>query len=294
MRPGGPGIPASMAFRDGGELQILHPVKPVNPPLKWAGGKRWLLPRLAAIYSEHRHRRLVEPMCGGLAVALGLQPCQALLNDINPHLINFYRWLQRGLELDIALENDEELYYRHRRRFNQLLEGEGRESREAAQLFYYLNRTCFNGLCRFNRQGQFNVPFGRYRRINYRRDFSLLTPTLAGWDFTCGDFVVLDLEARDFVYADPPYDVEFTQYSREGFSWRDQVRLAHWLGRHPGPVVVSNQATERIQQLYRDLGFALSYVQGRRLINSNGDRSPAREILAAKNLDADPGEVGGS
>jgi DNA adenine methylase len=69
------------------------------PPLKWAGGKRWLIPRIRDLWKEHEHRRLVEPFCGGMAVTLGLKPHRALLNDVNPHLINFYRWIQRGLDL---------------------------------------------------------------------------------------------------------------------------------------------------------------------------------------------------
>src|SRR5512139_2752794 len=110
----------------------------LTPPLKWAGGKRWQVPHLRRLWAPHSHRRLVEPFCGGLAVALGLQPEHALLNDVNPHLINFYRWLKRGLRIDIPLENDAEVFYRHRGRFNQLL-AEGRSrSREAAALFYFL------------------------------------------------------------------------------------------------------------------------------------------------------------
>ena len=69
----------------------------LDPPLKWAGGKRWLVPRLRELYAPHRHRRLVEPFVGGMAVALGLMPERALLADRNPHLIHFYQWLQRGL-----------------------------------------------------------------------------------------------------------------------------------------------------------------------------------------------------
>src|SRR5206468_6686657 len=92
-----------------------------RPPLKWAGGKRWQLPHLDAIWSAHAERRLVEPFCGGLAISLGLSPSGALLNDINAHLINFYCWLQAGLHIDLAMENDEALFYRHRDRFNHLL-----------------------------------------------------------------------------------------------------------------------------------------------------------------------------
>ena len=77
-----------------------------KPPLKWAGGKRWLVPHLKPIWESNSNRRYVEPFCGGLAVVLGLQPEQALLNDINPHLINFYRHLQDGFEMRIEMRND--------------------------------------------------------------------------------------------------------------------------------------------------------------------------------------------
>lgn len=92
-----------------------------NPPLKWAGGKRWLVPHLEPIWQEHSSRRLVEPFCGGLAVTLGLTPKKALLNDINPHLLNFYRHLKSGLTIDIEMANDSELFYRQRERFNDLI-----------------------------------------------------------------------------------------------------------------------------------------------------------------------------
>ncbi|KPD31542.1 adenine methyltransferase [Thermus scotoductus] len=254
----------------------------LQPPLKWAGGKRWLADTIAELYAPHRHRRLVEPFVGGLAIALTLKPERALLNDINPHLINFYRWLQRGLRIDIVLENDPEVYYRHRERFNALIRGGKWETKEAAELFYYLNRTGYNGLCRFNRRGEFNVPFGRYKRISYVRDFTPYRPLLEKWVFTQGDFEQVPLDPDDFIYADPPYDVEFTKYAKEGFSWNDQVRLAYWLARHPGPVVASNQATSRILELYRDLGFKVWIVKAPRRIACNGDRTPADEMVALK------------
>src|SRR5262245_65300951 len=91
------------------------------PPLKWAGGKRWQLRYLRPLWQLHVQRRLVEPFCGGMSVALGLMPRRALLNDINPHLINFYDWLKRGLRVEIRLEHDRHVYYAHRARFNELL-----------------------------------------------------------------------------------------------------------------------------------------------------------------------------
>jgi DNA adenine methylase len=257
----------------------------LTPPLKWAGGKRWLVPHLEPLWARHAHRRLVEPFCGGLAVTLGLQPRQALLNDVNPHAVNFYRWLARGLTTTVEMRNDEAHYYAHRERFNALIRAGRQDSREAAELFYYLNRTGYNGLCRFNRRGEFNVPFGQYKQINYRTDFTAYAEALAAWTFTAGDFAATATAPGDFIYADPPYDVEFTSYAKEGFTWADQVRLAEWLRAHPGAVVLSNQATARVLDLYRKLGFHLRTLPAPRRISCTGDRSPALEVLATRGLE---------
>ena len=157
-------------------------------------------------------------------------------------------------------------------------------SKEAAELFYFLNRTGYNGLCRFNSRGFFNVPFGKYRTVKYRKDFFEYRDALSGLAFSAGDFATMDLEPGDFIYADPPYDVEFTGYSAGGFGWKDQVRLAQWLAAHPGPVVASNQATERVLDLYGSLGFKIEVVSAPRMIACNGDRTRAREMLALREL----------
>ncbi len=255
-----------------------------KPPLKWAGGKRWLVPHLGKLWCRHRHRRLVEPFCGGLAVTLGLNPERALLNDINPHLINFYRWVKRGLRIKIPLRNEAALYDAYREKFNQFIARRRDNSAEAAAVFYYLNRTGYNGLCRFNSGGFYNVPFGRYQEINYCRNFSAYRDLLSQWEFAAGDFENVRLVPDDLVYADPPYDVEFTKYAKEGFNWSDQVRLAEWLSRHQGPVALSNQATERIVALYRGLGFHLTFLRAPRMISCTGDRTPAPEVLAVKGV----------
>lgn len=311
------------------------------PPLKWAGGKRWLAPRLAPYWNLHSECRFVDPFCGALGVALSFMPERALLNDLNPHLMHFLSCLKRGLVIEIppeertegalgkirflmeageepekscrqmplslaerpgpgpeaeapppfhrvrlSMKNDRGLYYRHRQRFNELLRSGLDQTPEAAALFYFLNRTGFNGLCRFNQSGEFNVPFGRYTRIGYVRDFSPYRAAFAHWQFACVDFEALRLEPDDFIYADPPYDVEFTQYSKASFGWEEQVRTAEWLARHPGPVVLSNQATNRILTLYRKLGYRLEFLKGPRRISCNGDRSPAKEVMAFRNLAA--------
>lgn len=263
---------------------VVDPVGP-PPPLKWAGGKRWQLPHLIDFWQQAGNVRIVEPFCGGLAVTLGLMPQRALLNDINPHVINFYNWLKRGFSISFEMANDEAKYYKARDQFNQLLNGWKATSAQAAGLFYYLNRTGYNGLCRFNSSGGFNVPFGSYANINYKRDFSEYRFAFANWTFMNVDFEKMPLNDSDFVYADPPYDVEFRQYSKGGFSWDEQERTAEWLSKHHGPVVLSNQATPRIVKLYRSLKFTLRFIPNApRRISCNGDRSPAKEVLAFRNL----------
>jgi DNA adenine methylase len=211
-------------------------------------------------------------------------PHRALLNDVNPHLVSFYRHLKRGLTISLPMENAADAYYAHRLRFNALLAAGRARTVEAASLFYYLNRTGFNGLCRFNSRGEFNVPFGRYARLAYVRDFSSYTPVVSPWEFSSLDFEALRLKPDDFVYADPPYDVPFTQYARAKFSWDDQVRAAEWLARHEGPVVLSNQATPRVVALYRTLRYDVRFYNAPRRISCTGDRTPAREVLATRNL----------
>jgi site-specific DNA-adenine methylase len=345
---------------------LANPVHPRRPPLKWAGGKRWLVPKLQALWSEIADDRsptprLVEPFVGGMAVALGLQPPSALLNDANQHVVNFYRCLQQGLTNSLPMLNDAEQYLEYRSTFNQMtvanrslsafnsvlsskrvltqseiktLEiawkdphppstgsgqrptpspkaGEGEpehktesltpspvlgegwgeglsmlpllhcdSSKTQALLFYYLNRTGFNGLCRFNNKGEFNVPFGKYKTITYSADFLEYRELLGRWEFSCGDFQAMALREDDFIYADPPYDRVFTKYSQQDFTWDDQERLAVWLSQHSGRVVVSNQATDRILALYQKLGFRVDTVEAPRRIACNGNRKPALEMLA--------------
>jgi DNA adenine methylase len=273
------------ALRRENQLPLpLASTKLLPPPLKWAGGKRWQVPYLVPYWEKQKHRRLVEPFSGGLAISLGLLPRAAVLNDINQSLINFYRWLKKGLIIKIDMVNIERRFYANRERFNELLvTGQG-DTEEAASLFYYLNRTCYNGLCRFNSRGEFNVPFGKYGNIIYRRDFAPYRTVFENWEFTNVTFNKMRLRATDFVYADPPYDVEFRQYSKGGFSWKEQELTAEWLAKHPGPVILSNQATERIIELYEDYGFTLIKLNGPRRISCTGDRSPAREVLALRNV----------
>lgn len=264
--------------------------EPSPPPLKWAGGKRWLVPHLQPLWEPHKARRLVEPFAGGLAVTFGLRPREALCNDVNPHVINFFRHLKTGLVLDIHGGISERTYYSHRGAFNELVRqgkavGMHEDGKQAAMFFYYLNRHCYNGLCRFNKKGEFNTPVGDYVHPKFEKDLTRYKAVLQNWNFSIGDFEDVDLKPTDFVYADPPYDDAYTSYSKGGFAYSDQKRLAEHLKDHKGPVVLSNHATSDMLELYEDCGFDISRRHDApRMIHCFGDRTPAKELIATLNL----------
>lgn len=253
-----------------------------KPLLKWVGGKRWLVPHLSKLWESSPDSRLVEPFVGGMSIAFGLHPTQALLNDANHHLVNLYKHLQRGLVRTLEMENNRDFYYGMRSKFCDLTNLGESQSSEAAQIFYYLNRTGFRGLCRFNNSGGFNSPFGDYKKINYLDDFSEYQAILQPWQITSGDFETLELRSNDFVYADPPYDASFSKYSQKDFTWQDQCRLAKWLSNHPGKVIISNLATDRIIDLYSNCGFTITMIEAPRRISVNGDRQSVKEVVALK------------
>lgn len=275
----------------------------ITPALKWPGSKRWLVDRLSELYAPHRKRWFVDLFTGSGAAALGVHPDRAILNDVNPHVMNFHKWVRMGLCIDhdmargvdglvVPLVNDQDIYYAHRERFNALIDAGQANSQEAALLFWYMNRTGYNGLVRFNRGGHFNTPFGRYAKLDYAGyavKFHQIGRAMQTWRLLSRDFTLVPVKPGDFLYADPPYDDQagggFTGYAAGSFAWYDQVRLADFLAKHDGPVVASNAATDRIIDLYRERGFQVETVAVRRSISCKGSRrTAAMEIIATKGV----------
>ena len=257
----------------------------VRPPLKWAGGKRWLVPHVRRLWQDHQRRRLVEPFCGGLAMSLGLRPRRALLNDVNPHLVSFYRQLARGLTISLPMENASEAYYANRRSFNALLAAGHGHTAEAASLFYYLNRTGFNGLCRFNSRGEFNVPFGRYARIAYVRDFSAYRPAFAALGVLERRLRGAALEAGRLRLRRSRRTTSRSR-STPGRGSGGTTRCARPSG-WPGTRGRSCCRTRPRRASWRSTGgsgYALRFLHAPRRISCTGDRTPAREVLATRNL----------
>lgn len=265
---------------------------PVRPFLKWAGGKLRVIERIRATLPAGR--RLVEPFAGSAAVSLNTDYDAYLLADSNPHLIELYRVLQRRGPAFVeacraffgATHNDPEVYYRLREEFN----NPATDPERRAALFVYLNRHGYNGLCRYNASGLFNVPFGRYKRPYFpEREMLAFHARADRAEFLCADFetVMTATVAGDVVYCDPPYvplsaSASFTAYSAGGFSAADQGRLARVAGECAArgvPVLISNHDRPEVRRAYRDA--RLEDFPVRRFISCNGSkRGHARELLA--------------
>lgn len=237
-----------------------------------------------------------EPFIGGAALLLALTPDNGAINDVNPELINVYQMIkqqpERLIEALRTHRNDESYYYEIRAWDRNTEAYAALSPIERAARLIYLNRTCYNGLYRVNAGGQFNVPFGKYKRPNIVRETTIRSMSTylnrANIRMMDGDFADAVQEARagDFVYFDPPYDTltptaAFTSYAKGGFGRPEQQRLAHVfkeLSERGVYVMLSNHATDYIHQLYE--GFRIQTVKARRSINSKADgRGVINEVI---------------
>lgn len=259
----------------------------MHPILKWPGGKRWLAPCIESVYNACGRPYYVEPFAGGMSVALRIRPTNATINDLNPHLINFYQQLQEGVYIPsvMPMANSLDYYYSTRRSFNEHVEINHITGPLMAAYFYYLCKTCFNGLCRFNKTGHFNTPYGRYDKINYALDKDVIE-VIKEWDFYVGDFTDVEVESGDFIYLDPPYKGKFAGYTSAGFNPADHDRLLAWISKHDGPIVLSNSMDEGLVTAYHRAGFKVGEVYGPRSIAADGEaRGLASEILAFRGVE---------
>jgi DNA adenine methylase len=257
---------------------------PCRPFLKWAGGKRQLLPALLR-RTPAGFGTYFEPFVGGGALYFSLQPRRAVLADTNARLIRTYRGLRDGVDRVVALlktyPHDADFFYRMRED-----DIDARSDAHVAAWFIYLNRLGYNGLYRVNRENRFNVPFGRYVNPTICDEANLraCARALRHVDLRVADFdaALTDAKPGDFAYFDPPYEpasstASFTSYTSSGFGRADQVRLrdtARRLKRRGVHVLLSNSATDFVRELYAR-GFDLEEVPATRFVNSRASRRGA-------------------
>jgi DNA adenine methylase len=262
-----------------------------RPFIKIAGGKSKLVPFIKEMIPP-RFGAYHEPFAGGAALFFAMRPKNTFLSDVNKELMNVYTVVRDNVDILIySLQND---YENTREHFNKVRERNFREGSlilRAAD-YIYINRTCYNGLYRVNRSGQFNVPFGKYANptICDAENLRACSAALQGVKLCAVSYNIAtsDMREGDFCYFDSPYEPvsdtsKFTQYQAGSFTTEDQLRLskvALALKQRGIFVLLSNSSAPIIYQLYPKPDWTIREVQARRNINSDGDkRGNVTELL---------------
>lgn len=264
-----------------------------RPFLKWAGNKFRIIDEIHKMLPAEGNR-LIEPFAGSAAVFLNTNYERYLISDCNPDLINLYNTLKKeGTDfikyckrLFTDKNNTSEKYYYFREQFNRTT-----DIRRRSALFVYLNRHGYNGLCRYNAKGGFNVPFGRYKRPYFPQkemEFFYKKSRLATFKIASFETVISNAKKGDVIYCDPPYvplseSANFTSYSAGGFSKDQQIELvnkAKAAANKGLSVLISNHRTNFTDEIYRN-ATKRDYFTVRRYISCNGKkRHHAGEVLA--------------
>lgn len=269
---------------------LVDPVSNYAPPfLKWPGGKRWFVAKHLDIIPKS-YNRYIEAFAGSASLFFALRPQSAILCDSNEELITTYRAIRSrsrlvAQALSLHAKNHSDSYY-------YAIRGQTpTDSVSRAARMIYLNRTCFNGIYRVNRQGQFNVPRGSKNSVLLDSDdFRSIASALRRAELIAGDFSIAIEKASfgDFVFADPPYTVQhnnngFVKYNERIFSWDDQVRLADSLlgALRKGASIVSTNANHpSVRDLYLDRGFHCQVTTRFSAISGKGeDRGQYEELI---------------
>ena len=268
----------------------------VAPFVKWAGGKRQLIPQIRERMPE-KYNDYYEPFVGGGAVIFDLLPANALINDINKALINTYRticnepdaFLKEVNRLDNDMwEDGKKYYYSIREHYNDKLMRSEYDV-ELAALFVFINKHCFNRLYRVNGKGLFNVPYNNSRRVSVDEDVIIATSEyLRGVTIIDGDFEQACKNAKkgDFVFIDSPYaplnPTSFESYTKEGFDIESHKRLAKLydeLTARGCYCMLTNHNTELINELYGNKDYKIDVVSVKRMINSDASNRVGEEVI---------------
>jgi DNA adenine methylase len=262
-----------------------------KPFLKWAGGKTRVLEHIFSILPKGK--RLVEPFCGSGSVFLNADFDEYLVADINPDLINLFQLVKNEGDEFIsycksfftAKNNTQDSYTWLRNVFNTTI-----TIRLKSALFIYLNRHGFNGLCRYNSKGGFNVPFGRYTKPYFpEKELMYFKEKSQKVRFLNADFRSMTqyLKTGDVIYCDPPYvpltdTANFTAYSKGSFTYKDQVELAEWARNNSKkgfPVLISNHDTPVSRKVYESAQIIKSIKVQRHISCDGKNRKEAKELL---------------
>ena len=268
-----------------------------KPFVKWAGGKRQIIDKLKQ-YAPDEYNVYYEPFVGGGALLFELSPKSAVINDYNEELMNVFRCIKEESKFTkmcselnrYEVNHSEEFYYEMRSKDKDKAKFKKMPDYKRAARTIYLNKACFNGLYRVNKNNEFNVPFGKKTKVNTYdgQNLGIIHSYLNFNDVIIQniDFEesVKTAKAGDFIYFDPPYDSEtstFNDYTENGFGKEEQVRLARVykeLADKGCYVMLSNHNTTLVKDLYKE--YNINYIEAKRNINSNGKkRGKVSEVI---------------
>lgn len=280
----------------------LYPISGCHPFIKWAGGKGQLIPQIIRLIPT-RFARYFEPFLGGGAVFFQLASLDrnAFLSDINYELINAYRVIKNHVEelIPALIYHQNEYNKSPKKYYYHLRDSTGVMNKiNKAARFIALNKTCYNGLYRVNKNGLFNVPIGRYKNpiicdANNLRKMSVVLKR-SGSYLEVSDYkkiLVEKAERDDFVYLDPPFypisnTANFTSYTNNGFSLEDQRELATIFDELTGKgckVLLSNSNTEEIRRLYSNYSHLTQVINVNRSINAIASKRAGHTELLIRN-----------
>jgi len=262
--------------------------------LKWAGGKKRVIGEITKLLPIRGKKRLVEPFVGGGSVFLNVDYDEYLLVDMNQDLISLFNFIKVKSDRFINdahyffnnENNQADRYYQYRKQFN-----EAKDPYERALLFLYLNRHGYNGLCRYNQSGGYNVPFGRYKHPYFpKAELEFFAEKSQKATFIQGDFATAfkKLKTNDVVYCDPPYSpinrtANFTAYAGMAFTDEDQRRLvecAEQAKKQGIPTLISNHYVDFTRELYKNADKKELFKVQRSISRKGSSRVKVSEILA--------------
>lgn len=261
----------------------------IEPFLKWAGGKRWLVNSHPDLLNVN-YNRYIEPFLGGGAVFFYIRPANAILADKNKDLIDTYIAIRDNAQEVAELLKIHQLYH-SKEYYYHIRECYCTSLTEKAAKFLYLNRTCWNGLYRVNLKNQFNVPIGTKSKvvIESTEEWERIANVLANARLTSVDFeeTIDEAASGDFVFVDPPYTVKhnnngFIKYNQHIFSWDDQVRLSKCIlkaKKRGAKILLTNADHESIKELYCS-DFLIKSVPRSSILSGNSKfRGQVSELL---------------
>lgn len=266
----------------------------IHSLIKYPGSKKWLVPFMAELANIIPIQSYSELFLGSGVVALNMpSSINKFVGDICPNLINFHIGVRHGHQMSNLPAATPESYEQARNQFNNIVDTRTHiinYNQRLYELYYYINKVGYNGLMRYNKKGHINTPMGSYRGRLPEPDITHAQQSMVDWSIFNSTYESIPVYINSLVYVDPPYYNTFTNYSSNGFTWDDQVKLVRYLSAMDDTtrIIASNSNEDRIRELYKQYDFTIMEVKVTRTISCKSeDRKKVKELLMFRNFTPD-------